>query len=116
MSILSKKNIEFTGQKRSALDMARGRVALLSLFFIVVYIIVGAKVIDLTLIQGVLQKGEDKVQLLEAKSEPKVVPIEQPKSRVEKAQTEQKNAKVGLMSLIVLVILLVLAGLFFFGQ
>ena len=53
---------------------------------------------------------------VEAKSEPKVVPIEQPKSRVEKAQTEQKNAKVGLMSLIVLVILLVLAGLFFFGQ
>lgn len=71
MSILSKKNIEFTGQKRSALDMARGRVALLSLFFIVVYIIVGAKVIDLTLIQGVLQKGEDKVSLLEAKTEPK---------------------------------------------
>ena len=53
---------------------------------------------------------------VEEKSEPKVVPIEQPKSRVEKAQTEQKNAKVGLKSLIVLVILLVLAGLFFFGQ
>lgn len=48
--------------------------------------------------------------------EPKAVPIEQPESRVEQEQTQQKNAKVGLMSLIVLVILIVLAGIFFFGQ
>ncbi|MFC3903262.1 FHA domain-containing protein [Acinetobacter marinus] len=45
--------------------------------------------------------------------EPKAVPIEQPESRVEQAQTQQKNAKVGLMSLIVLVILIVLAVIFF---
>lgn len=45
--------------------------------------------------------------------EPKAVPIEQPESRVEQEQTQQKNAKVGLMSLIVLVILIVLAVIFF---
>lgn len=58
----------------------------------------------------------DTSKSVEAKLEPQAVQIEQPESRVEKAQTEQKNAKVGLMSLIVLVILIVLAGLFFFGQ
>lgn len=58
MNILGKKNIEMAGQKRSALDMARGRLVMLSLFFIVVYIVVGARVIDLTLIQGVLKKNE----------------------------------------------------------
>lgn len=50
------------------------------------------------------------------KSEPTIEAIKQPESRVEKAQADSKNAKVGLMSLIILVIMIVLAGFFFFGQ
>lgn len=65
MNLLQKKNIEFTGQKRSSLDMARGRIMLLSMFFILAYIIIGARIVDLTLIQGDLKKGEEKISLLE---------------------------------------------------
>lgn len=71
MKILNRARIEFTGQKRSALDMARGRVMLLSLCFILFYIVVVARVIDLTIIQGELQKGEKTVSYLEAEPEEK---------------------------------------------
>ena len=67
MNLLQKKNIEFTGQKRSSLDMTRGRIMLLSMFFILAYIIIGARIVDLTLIQGDLKKGEEKISLLEQK-------------------------------------------------
>ncbi len=69
MNPFTRTKIQFTGQKRSSLDMARGRLMLLSLFFIVAYIIVAAKVVDLTIIQGELKKNEQTVSYLEA--EPK---------------------------------------------
>lgn len=69
MNPFTRTKIQFTGQKRSSLDMARGRVMLLSLFFIIAYIIVVAKVVDLTIIQGELKKDEKTVSYLEA--EPK---------------------------------------------
>ena len=50
------------------------------------------------------------------KSEPIIEAIKQPESRVEKAQADSKNAKVGFMSLIILVIMIVLAGFFYLGQ
>lgn len=59
-------NIQFTGQKRSALDTARGRLMVLSLFFILTYIIVVARVFDLTIIQGEMKKDKDSVSFLEA--------------------------------------------------
>lgn len=65
MSFFNRASIEFTGQKRSALDMARGRLMLLSLFFIFAYIIVAAKIVDLTIIQGEMKKGEENVSYLE---------------------------------------------------
>ncbi len=66
MNPFNRTRIEFTGQKRSALDMARGRLMLLSLFFILTYIIVAARVVDLTIIQGEMEKDEKTVSYLEA--------------------------------------------------
>lgn len=66
MNPFSRSNINFTGQKRSALDMARGRLMFLSLFFILFYIVVAARVVDLTIIQGELKKNEETVSYLEA--------------------------------------------------
>lgn len=48
--------------------------------------------------------------------EPKPVALAEPESRVEQAEQEQKNAKVGLLGVIVFIILMILAGLFFFAQ
>ncbi|KGT48047.1 MULTISPECIES: FHA domain-containing protein [Acinetobacter] len=53
------------------------------------------------------------VDLSKATPEPKSIPVEEPVSRVEQAKEEQKNASVGLISLIVLIILAIVAWLFF---
>lgn len=66
MNPFNRANINFTGQKRSALDMARGRLVFLSLFFILCYIVVAARVFDLTIIQGEMKKNEETVSYLEA--------------------------------------------------
>lgn len=66
MNPFNRASIQFTGQKRSALDMARGRLVLLSLFFILAYIAVAIKIVDLTIIQGEMKKGEETVSYLEA--------------------------------------------------
>ena len=66
MKPFGRDKIQFTGQKRSALDMARSRLILLSLFFILTYIVVAARIVDLTIIQGELKKGEETVSYLEA--------------------------------------------------
>lgn len=73
MSLFQRTSIEFTGQKRSALDMARGRVVLLSLFFILAYIFVAVRVVDLTIIKGELKKSEETVSYLEAEPAPERV-------------------------------------------
>lgn len=73
MSLFQRTSIEFTGQKRSALDMARGRVVLLSLFFILAYIFVAVRVVDLTIIKGELKKSEETVSYLEAEPAPQKV-------------------------------------------
>lgn len=62
----NRTSIHLSGQKRSALDMARGRLMLLSLFFILTYLIVAARIVDLTIIQGELKKNEETVSYLEA--------------------------------------------------
>ncbi|MCD0187033.1 FHA domain-containing protein [Acinetobacter sp. PW68] len=53
------------------------------------------------------------VDIHAAQAEPTPVPVEQPVSRVELEKEQQKNASVGLISLVVLVILAVLAWLLF---
>ncbi len=72
MSLLQRKNIQFTGQKRSALDMARGRIAILGLFFIIAYITVAARVVDLSIIQGDLKKEDEQTSYLEKKDDVKI--------------------------------------------
>lgn len=64
--MFQRNNIEFTGQKRSTLDMARGRLVLLSLFFVLSYILIGARVVHLTIIEGEMKKSEETVSYLEA--------------------------------------------------
>jgi pSer/pThr/pTyr-binding forkhead associated (FHA) protein len=51
--------------------------------------------------------------LTSVKPEPQPMPVEQPVSRVEQETEQQKNASVGLISVIVLIILAILAWLFF---
>lgn len=58
MNFFNRASIHFTGQKRSSLDLARGRIVLLSAVFVLCYIIVVARVVDLSLIQGELKKEE----------------------------------------------------------
>lgn len=53
------------------------------------------------------------VDIHAVQAEPTPVPVEQPVSRVEQEKEQQKNASVGLISLIVLVILGILAWLLF---
>lgn len=53
------------------------------------------------------------VDIHAAQAEPTPVPVEQPVSRVELEKEQQRNASVGLISLVVLVILAVLAWLLF---
>ncbi|MHA3048308.1 FHA domain-containing protein [Acinetobacter sp. ANC 4641] len=48
-----------------------------------------------------------------AKAEPTPIPVEQPVSRVEQEVEQQKNVSVGLMTIIVIIILAVLAFVFF---
>ena len=50
---------------------------------------------------------------VEAVAEPKPVPMQEPVSRVAQEKEQQKNALVGLISIIILVILAVIAWLFF---
>ncbi|WP_298147397.1 FHA domain-containing protein [uncultured Acinetobacter sp.] len=53
------------------------------------------------------------VDVSQATPEPKPVPVEVPESRVEQVQEQQKNTMVGLMTVIAIIILAVLAFVFF---
>ena len=59
MSIVNpfrKLRLRIDGSKRSALDMAHGRIVLISAGFACLYLIVAARVVDLTILQGELQR------------------------------------------------------------
>ncbi len=59
MSIVNrvrKLKIRIDGSKRSALDMAHGRIVLISLGFFCLYLTVAARVFDLTILQGELPR------------------------------------------------------------
>lgn len=53
------------------------------------------------------------IDITAVKPEPTPIPVEQPISRVEEVKEQQKNASVGLVSVIVLIILAIMAWLFF---
>jgi cell division protein FtsI (penicillin-binding protein 3) len=58
MSPFQRKKINMLGVRRSALDQARSRLVLLSMFFVFAYVIVVARAADLSIIQGALHQAE----------------------------------------------------------
>ena len=62
MSKFSRRRFQISGQKGTAIDMARGRLVLVSAFFVFCCIIVVARAADVSIIQGALSPvGEGKV-------------------------------------------------------
>ena len=54
----SRRNaIKLEGERSSSLDLARGRLVLISAFFVLAYILLAARAFDLTVIQGGLNDG-----------------------------------------------------------
>lgn len=59
MGILKHHKIYLSGTRKTALELARGRLVLVSVFFVFVYVVVLARVVDVTIIQGVLQPAQE---------------------------------------------------------
>ncbi len=59
MRAFHQKKIKMLGQRRSALDQAKNRLMLLSVFFVIAYVIVIGRATDLSLIEGSLNKHEE---------------------------------------------------------
>ncbi|MCB1530977.1 MAG: penicillin-binding protein 2 [Rhodospirillales bacterium] len=52
MNLPFRKTLQMTGSRRSVLDQARGRIVLVSAFFVFAYIMIAARAFDLSIIQG----------------------------------------------------------------
>lgn len=61
MKPFSKRRINIAGTRQNNLDQARGRLILISTFFIAAYVIVVARAADLSIIQGVTQAPTESV-------------------------------------------------------
>ena len=74
MSPFQRKKIHLAGTQRTALEQARGRLVLVSAFFVFAYVIIVARAADLTIIQGELQKAAESrlYEKVEATNEKKV--------------------------------------------
>ena len=59
MSAFQRQKFHIIGTRRTALDLARGRLVLVSAFFVFAYVIVAARAADLSIIQGDLQNVEN---------------------------------------------------------
>ncbi len=55
----SRKTLYMAGSRGSALDQARGRLVLISAIFVFAYLIVAARLVDVSVIQGALQRGQE---------------------------------------------------------
>jgi cell division protein FtsI (penicillin-binding protein 3) len=64
MSKVQKRKIYLSGVRKSALDQARGRLFLISVFFVFAYVIVAARAADLSLIQGNIDRQEQESSYL----------------------------------------------------
>lgn len=58
MTPFLKKTLHMTGSRRTALDIARGRIVIISALFVIAYIIVAGRAFDVAVIQGTLGQGE----------------------------------------------------------
>ncbi len=66
-----KKTFRIRGSRHSALDTARSRIAIISAVFVLAYLLVGARVFDLTIIQGRLKQAGDTGQVVTAQAKEK---------------------------------------------
>ncbi len=70
MKPISRTTLHMTGSKRTALDMARGRIVLISAIFVISFIIVAGRALDVAVIQGTWGQGQDtRTSLLEHKND-----------------------------------------------
>jgi cell division protein FtsI (penicillin-binding protein 3) len=58
-SPFSRLSMRIEGEKNSALENARGRIVLIVALFMMSYIVIAARLVDATLIQGMLHNGEE---------------------------------------------------------
>lgn len=58
-SPFSRLSMRIMGEKSSALDLARGRIVLIAALFMMVYIVVAARLVDATLIQGYFRQQNE---------------------------------------------------------
>lgn len=61
-----RKESKLAGTRRSALDLARGRLVLVSGLFALAFIMIAARVFDLSIIQGSLLHGDEAVEAAQA--------------------------------------------------
>src|ERR1035437_7358500 len=57
-----RKESKIAGTRRSALDLARGRLVLVSALFVLAYILIAARVFDLSVIQGSLMRSGESAE------------------------------------------------------
>lgn len=69
MTILSRKTLHMTGSRRTALDIARGRIVIVSALFVIAYIVVAGRAFDVAVIQGMLNQG-DRMSFLSGEAAP----------------------------------------------
>ncbi len=58
-SPFSRLSMRIEGEKNSALENARGRIVLIVALFMMFYIVIAARLVDATLIQGMIHSGEE---------------------------------------------------------
>ena len=60
-SPFSKLSLRIMGEKSDHLNLARGRLVLITVFFMLCYLAVGARLIDASIIQGYLSQQPDAI-------------------------------------------------------
>lgn len=66
-SPFSRLSFRIMGEKSDHLNLARGRLVLITAFFMLCYLVVGARLIDATIIQGYLSQQPDAIGAAESK-------------------------------------------------
>lgn len=66
-SPFSRFSMRIMGEKSGHLDLARGRIVLITLFFMLAYLIIGARLVDATLIEGYLNQQPNAPETTEKK-------------------------------------------------
>ncbi|HAJ90366.1 MAG TPA: hypothetical protein DCM27_05055, partial [Rhodospirillaceae bacterium] len=68
-SPFSRLSFRIMGEKSDHLNLARGRLVLITAFFMLCYLVVGARLIDATIIQGYLSQQPDAIGADEGKKQ-----------------------------------------------